>query len=566
MRTRHRIEMNLGDYRGMVEAALTDMENTEAARRIWSQDYTFWKPDPTDISNRMGWLHTADVMQENLHEFHALAEAAVEAGYKRAVVLGMGGSSLAPEVFAKTFAHAERHPELSILDSTVPGAVLACQEQSDPSEMLFVVSSKSGTTVETLAFFRHFYNWVEDEVGGGRAGDHFIAITDPGTPLVETAERYGFRATVLNDSTIGGRYSVLSHFGLVPAALMGVDLDSLLRRAQAAQSDCGPERPVADNPGLRLGAALGELAKAGRDKLTLIASPAIASFGGWIEQLIAESTGKEGTGIIPVNGEPVGAPSVYGEDRVFAYLQMEGEAAHETAVAALEGAGHPVIRFTVHDHYDLGRAFFIWEMATAVAGSRLGINPFNQPNVESTKKVARELVAEYRKQGSLPSEEPALREGEMEVYGTLRAEKVSEALGALLELREPGAYVSLQAYIEPTAEAEAALARLAERIRDRSRLATTIGYGPRFLHSTGQLHKGDAGKGLFVQLTADDPQEVAIPDEAGKPDSSLGFGVLKDLTAAADRRALLEAGRRVVRFHLGRDACGGIERLTNWLG
>ena len=382
-----------------------------------------------------------------------------------------------------------------------------------------------------------------------------MAITDPGSRLADLAERYGFRATFLNDPNIGGRYSALSYFGLVPAALIGVDVPTLLDRAMTAT--CNSEScncPVeGDNNGAWLGAILGELTKAGRDKVTIIASPAtaITSFGDWVEQLIAESTGKEGRGILPVVGEPLGSPDVYGDDRLFVHLRLNDDETHDAAVQALEEAGHPVVRLRLGDRYDLGGQFFLWEMATAVAGHRLGINPFDQPNVEAAKMLVRNMVAEYTETGALPRGETT--------------PLTAEALNEFLAQAQPGDYITLQAYVQPTAETDAALLALRAWLRDRYRLATTVGYGPRFLHSTGQLHKGDAGHGLFIQFTADDPRDAPIPDQAGSPDSTMTFGVLKMAQALGDRQALLDAGRRVIRFHLEDDVVGGLKRLAGAL-
>jgi transaldolase/glucose-6-phosphate isomerase len=538
----------LGSYQDLVDDALAEMEGDRVMARIWAHDHTVWDPKPTEITNRLGWLHIAGPMLEAAPRLRQLAESVRAEEYTHVLHMGMGGSSLAPEVFRRTFGVKEGYLDLAVLDSTDPGAVLAYAEQLDPAHTLFTVATKSGTTAETLSFFRFFYNRVSDAVGPDRAGQHFVAITDPGSHLADLAGRYGFRATFLNDPNIGGRYSALSHFGLVPAALVGVDVPLLLDRAMAAM--CASEAcvPVEDSPGARLGAILGELAKAGRDKVTLFVSPVLASFGDWVEQLIAESTGKEGQGILPVVGEPPGPPEVYGEDRLFVHVQMDGDETHDAAVAALEKAGHPVVRLNLADRYDLGGQLFLWELATAVAGHRLGINPFDQPNVEVAKVLARQMVAEYTEKGNLPVGESAPPD--------------VGALDQFLDQARPGDYVALQAYVQPSPATDAALAELRLGLRDRLHLATTVGYGPRFLHSTGQLHKGDAGNGLFIQFTADAPRDAPIPDEAGAPESSITFGVLKMAQALGDYQALLDAGRRVIRFHLGDDVVKGLKRLN----
>jgi glucose-6-phosphate isomerase len=519
--------------------------------RIWVHDHTVWKPEPAEITNRLGWLHIAEAMRAQIYRLDALVDAVLAGGYTDVLLLGMGGSSLAPDVFSKVFGgQAANYLSLTVLDSTDPGAVLAQAERLDPARTLFIVSTKSGGTAETLSFFKYFYNWAADALGSERAGEHFVAITDPGSKLADLAGRYDFRITFLNDANIGGRYSVLSYFGLVPAALVGVDVETLLEQALTMACNCEPcNCPVnGDNNGAWLGATLGELARAGRDKVTFVTSPRLVNFGDWVEQLIAESTGKEGKGIVPVVGEPVGAPAVYGDDRLFVYLRLDGDDTHDRAVQALEDAGQPVVRLRLRDLYDLGDQFFLWEMATAVAGYRLGINPFDQPNVEAAKVLARGAIAAYAESGELPEDEPAPLTG--------------ESLTAFLSQAKEGDYISLQAYVQPTAATDAALLALRTQLRDQLQLATTLGYGPRFLHSTGQLHKGDAGNGLFIQFTADDEQDVPIPDEAGEPGSSMSFGVLKVAQTLGDKQALLDGGRRVVRFHLGDDVVGGLNLLA----
>jgi glucose-6-phosphate isomerase len=499
----------------------------------------------------MGWLRIAEAMARDLQPLYELVNNVRAAGYTQALLLGMGGSSLAPEVFRKTFGVAPGYLDLAILDSTDPDAVLAHADRLDPARTLFIVSTKSGGTVETFSFFKYLYNWVVIALGGHkvRAGAHFVAITDPGSGLAETAARYHFRATLLNDPNIGGRYSALSYFGLAAAALLGLDIPRLLERAITTAATHATGVPARANPGAWLGVLLGELAGAGRDKLTFIVSPAVASFGDWVEQLIAESTGKEGKGILPVVGEPPGPAEVYGADRLFVHVRLAGDATYDAAVQALQEAGQPVLRLDLGDLYDLGSQFFLWEMATAVASWRLGVNPFDQPDVEAAKKLARRMVAAYQEQGTLPASQPA----------PLSA----AALHQFLAGAQPGAYIALHAYLQPTPETEAALQALRLHLRDLYHLAVTLGYGPRFLHSTGQLHKGDAGRGLFVQLTADAAQDAPIPDQAGAPDSSISFGVLKMAQALGDGQALREAGRRVIHFHLGTDILGGLKQLMS---
>jgi transaldolase/glucose-6-phosphate isomerase len=557
----------LGLYHEQVDAALEEIQRDRIIPRIWEHDYTVWKSEPDEITNRLGWLHSPAQMPSAIPGLRKLVADLRNGGYTQALLLGMGGSSLAPEMFRKTFGLRDGFLDLAVLDSTDPGAVLDWVNKLDPARTLFIVSTKSGGTVETLSFFKYFYNRITANVGRGEAGKHFIAITDPGSKLAELAEQYGFRATFLNDPNIGGRYSALSYFGLVPAALIGVDLEKLLDRAQVAACNCDSSNdPLAgDNLGGQLGVILGELAKAGRDKLTLVASPFIASFADWVEQLLAESTGKNGKGIIPVVGETLGAPDVYGDDRLFVNLQLKSDTRRDKSLQVLEQAGHPVVRLELNDLYDLGAQFFTWEMATAVAGHHLGIHPFNQPDVEAAKVLARQMVASYQTQGALPEPNPDFQDGEISVYYDGPDFEVTNTSGvslhSFLHLARAGTYVAIQAYVQPTPTVDHLLALLRTRIRAETRSATTVGYGPRFLHSTGQLHKGDAGKGLFIQFTSDPVQDVAIPDAGGSQASSISFGVLKLAQALGDRQALLNKGRRVIRFHLGKDAQTGLKQL-----
>ncbi len=552
----------LGPMQEAVDKAVAEMDGNKISSRIWSHDHTVWKPEPEEITNRLGWLTIPEAMVARLDQINSLRDMVREEGYTDAVLLGMGGSSLAPEVFRKTFGVRRGYLDLAVIDSTDPAAVLAVAEGLDPAKTLFVVATKSGTTVETLSFFKFFYNRVSQALGSEYAGNSFVAITDPETPLAEIGERYGFRSVFLNDPQIGGRYSALSYFGLVPAALVGVDLPSLLKCAQRAMRECAPGVPARENTSILLGAAMGELAEMGRDKLTFVASERVAAFGDWVEQLIAESTGKEGRGILPVIGEPIGPPDAYGDDRLFVQFRLDGDERYDSAIGTLENAGHPVVRMRLHDLYELGGQFFLWEMATAVAGHRLRFNPFDQPNVEAAKVVARRMLAEYVEKGALPEEKPTQSRDGIEVYGETGTCSPAQALTDFLASAEPASYVAIQAYIPPTPENDNALQLLRLKLRDRLRLATTVGYGPRFLHSTGQLHKGDAGRGLFIQLTCNDVRDVRIPDEAGKDASSVTFGILKAAQAMGDRRALLEAGRRVIRLHLGLGVAEGLEYLS----
>ncbi len=548
-REQRTLEANLGPYQKRVDEALAEMKNQAVMRRIWDHDHTLWKPDPAEISNRLGWLHSPERMAADTSQIGALVDEVKTAGYSHVLLLGMGGSSLAPEFFAQAFGGDHHGLELAVLDSTDPGAVLAYAGALDPARTLFVVSTKSGGTVETLSFFKYFYNWTAGALGPDLAGDHFVAITDPGSRLDDIARRFGFRAAFLNDPNIGGRYSALSYFGLVPAALAGVDVATLLDRALVMvrnNESCNCPQD-GDNLGGKLGAILSELAKAGRDKATFFTSPKLANFGDWVEQLIAESTGKDGMGILPVVGEPAGSPAVYGHDRLFVHLRLEGDPTHDEALRRLAAAGHPLVTLHLRDRYDVGGQFFMWEMATAIAGSRMGIHPFNQPNVEAAKNLARQMVARYQGEGQLPAGESS--------------SPSAETLSNFLAQARAGDYICLQAYLQPTAGTTEALQRLRSALRDRTGLATTLGYGPRFLHSTGQLHKGDAGNGLFIQLVSKGGPDAPVPDEAGQEGSSISFGVLKAAQALGDAQALRDAGRRIISFEIEGEVTEAVRAL-----
>ncbi|MFA6111113.1 MAG: hypothetical protein WDA75_20340, partial [Candidatus Latescibacterota bacterium] len=496
----------LGPIAAEVEAVLARLRRERIVPRILDRDHTVWRDDPTEITNRLGWLDSPTAMVLHLPAIREVMAAAVRDGCTHALLLGMGGSSLAPEVFRRVFGVQPGHLDLAVLDSTDPTAVLARARELTPATTLYLPATKSGGTVETMSFAKFFFNKARTALGAERAGKRFVAITDPGSGLADLAASLGFRHTFLNDPKIGGRYSALSCFGLVAAGAVGVDLERLLARARAADTD---EAAV-------LGVALGAAALAGRDKVTLIASSAIAPFGAWVEQLIAESTGKEGRGIVPVDNEPAVAPARYGNDRLFVHLRLADDDGEDQRVEALAAAGHPVLRIELSDLYDLGREFMRWELATAVAGWVLGINPFDQPDVEAAKVLARQMVQTYRQEGRLPSLEPTLREGELTYIGEGRPANLREALDHLLAAARPGrSYVAIQAFLPSTPAIEALLAGMRRSILERTGMATTVGYGPRFLHSTGQLHKGDAGHGLFLQLTADPSEDAPIPDEPG---------------------------------------------------
>jgi len=548
--------------RAAADEVLRALREDRIVERIRRKDHTLWKPEPKEIADRLGWLDSPREMMGRLPEIDAAVAGIRADRYAFALLLGMGGSSLAPEVFRKVFRVADGFLDLAVLDSTDPGAVLDYAARLDLRRTLFIVSTKSGGTVETFSFLRYFYNLTVKTLGTEEAGRHFIAITDPGSALADVAAARGFRHTFLNDPEIGGRYSALSFFGLVPAALIGMDVRRLLERAAAEMENGFSRGGAEESGGAFLGALLGALAKRGRDKLTLVFSPQLAPFGDWIEQLIAESTGKEGRGILPVVGEPLGPPGVYGADRVFVSLRIGDDRTGDEGLRRLAADGHPVVDLRIVDRYDLGGQCFFWEMATVAASWQLAINPFDQPDVEAAKALARRMIAQYGEKGAMPEETPAFKAPGITVYGTVTSGTPEAALAEWMGRVEPGAYAAIQAYLRPCPETGAALARLRLRLRDRFRIAATVGYGPRFLHSTGQLHKGDAGRGLFIQLTADDPRDAPIPDELGRAASALSFGILKAAQAIGDRQALLDADRRVLRLHLHGDVNGCLDRLT----
>lgn len=533
------LTMNLGTYTDAVKRVIDAMAAKNVIKRIWEKDHTVWKDDPGEISNRLGWLDSPANMADEVNRLLLLQRMLKNQGYTDVLLLGMGGSSLAPELFAEVFGGSDAGLKLAVLDSTDPGAVQAATDAYDPATTLYIVASKSGGTAETLSFFKYFYNLADKATGELIAGGNFIAITDPGSKLVEIGQRLNFLEVFINDPDIGGRYSALSFFGLVPAALAGVDIRKLLERA-ASMATATRDTAAAENAGARLGAAIGSLALAGRDKLTIVTTPGIERFGDWVEQLIAESTGKEGRGILPVVGEPLGAPDIYGQDRVFVYLKLGGDPSHDARIDALEAAGHPVIRIALADPYDLGGQFFLWEIATAVAGHLLSINPFDQPNVEAAKNAARRAIESYQQTGKLPEDKPI----------PTTVENLQRVLGA----GNPGDYVAVQAFVQPTGATTLALAALREAILNKTKLATTANYGPRYLHSTGQLHKGDGGGGIFVMFTSQPKADLPIPDEAGEERSAMNFGVLKMAQALGDKAALTDAKRRVIRFHVANPA------------
>ncbi|TAK10898.1 MAG: glucose-6-phosphate isomerase [Anaerolineae bacterium] len=522
-----------------------ELEANEVLLRLWNRDHTLWSDSSDEIDNRLGWLDSPREMTKALPAILEFAED-VRQDFSHVLLLGMGGSSLAPELFARVFGAFDGYPDLHVLDSTDPAAVLHYTKSLNPKDTLYIVSTKSGGTVETLSFFKHFYNQVNAAVGAAGAGSHFVAITDPGSSLESLAGQYKFRKVFLNDPNIGGRFSALSYFGLVPAALLGIDVGAILEQARFAAHNDSPYSPR--SLGLNMGALIAYALGMNRDKLTFIASPDLEPFVDWAEQLIAESTGKAGVGILPLLAETISDDTLYGPDRQFVALAFGDETGVVGRVANLRA---PSLSLILDDEYDLGGLFFHWEVAVAIACHMMGVNPFDQPDVESAKRRAQEMVKAYQASGELPPIDSAPLD--------------IKSLESFLGTSEPGSYVALQAFIQPTPAATRALESLQTAIVHRTGMACTIGFGPRFLHSTGQLHKGDGGKGLFIQFVSTPETDVPIPDEAGKPDSSISFGVLKQAQAHGDARALRDAGRKVITFTLAGNDLDPILELADLL-
>ncbi len=552
------------DLRGAVDAAAADWQANKKIERFWQKDPGLWTRDGEQ--QWMGWIDIVERQQKELGTFAELGGDIESSDFRSVLLLGMGGSSLCPEVLAKTFGPRPGFPALHIVDSTDPAQVKAACDAVDLAETLVIVASKSGSTLEPNILKQFFFSEMrravndEDEVGS-----HFMAITDPGSKMEQVAKADGFRSIFYGDPQIGGRYSALSNFGVVAATVTGLNVETLL--AEAAKAVAAAKLPVADNQGVQLGLLLGTAANAGRDKITIFTSPEIADLGAWLEQLIAESTGKQGKGITPVDREAIGDPGVYGKDRVFAYVRLHGtaDASQDAKVAALEAAGHPVVYFEISDLYEIFGQFFTWEIATAVAGSVIGINPFNQPDVEAAKIETRALTTEYEKSGKLPQRTPFLVDGGIALYATdAYAAKLKGAapsvtltgiLRAHLDQLVAGDYFATVAFLPMFEENEAAIQSFRHKVRDKKHVATCLGFGPRFLHSTGQDYKGGPNTGVFLQITADHADDVDIPGQ------KYSFGVVIDAQAAGDLAVLESRGRRALRVHLGADVAAGLKAL-----
>jgi transaldolase/glucose-6-phosphate isomerase len=545
-----------------------DWRKGDKVRRLWRGDATLWTG--ADEGKWLGWMSIADDQLAHIQHLKSLAEEVKSAGFKHALLLGMGGSSLCPEVMRMTFGKIAGFPELHVLDSTDPAQIRAVEKRIDLANTIFIVSSKSGGTLEPNIFKQYFFERVKQTVGEKEAGNRFVAITDPGSKMQQVAENDKFRHIFFGLPSIGGRYSALSDFGMAPAAVMGVDVPQFLNSTEEMVRACGPTVPVEENPGVVLGTILGVLANRGRDKVTLLTSPGIFDLGAWLEQLLAESTGKAGKGLIPVDRESLGTPEVYGADRVFVYLRLESGAdgAQDKAVDALERAGQPVVRIAVEQAYCLGEEFFRWEIATAVAGSIIGIHAFNQPDVEASKVATRTLTDEYEKTGKLPDETPFFVADGIKLFaGQKTADALQAAsardrslvgcLRAHLNRLGAGDYFAVLGYVEMNQAHEELLQTIRHAVRDAKRVATCLGFGPRFLHSTGQAYKGGPNSGVFLQITCDDAADLPVPGQ------KYTFGVVKAAQARGDFQVLAERGRRALRVHLGPDVSAGLKQLSS---
>lgn len=557
---------SLGSYQNQVQAKVDEFQKSGAVQKVWNKDASLWTGQ--DEGQWLGWLDVVSQQLKQLDIFRQLAEDVRQSGFTQALLLGMGGSSLCVEVMRLTFGVNKPYPDMHVLDSTVPAQVARTRRQLDLSKTLVIVASKSGSTTEPNVLCQYFYDETKKAVGAEKVGQHFVAITDPGSSMEKTAAELKFRKVFYGVPSIGGRFSALSNFGMVPSAASGYDVKSFLEHAQRMVDACSDEAALQNNPGAMLGTIMGVLAKQGRDKVTVFTSQPINSLGAWLEQLMAESTGKEGKGLIPIAGEKLSAPTAYGNDRLFVYIRLSSaaDAQQDAAVKALEAAGHPVVRIEMSDKIELGGEFFRWEFATGIAGAILGINAFNQPNVQESKDYTKKFLAEYSQSGKLPEDILLFEQDGIKLYvdeankGEL--EKLcggNKSLDGLIKAHlarvKAGDYFAINAYIDRDSENEQRLEQLRLMIMQHDHVATTVGFGPRFLHSTGQLHKGGPNTGVFLQITSDDKEDVEIPGE------KFNFGILKQAQSLGDFLALSKRQRRLLRVHLPAAVTAGLERL-----
>ena len=548
---------------GAFSASLDDWKKSNKVARLWQKDASLWSG--TDESNWLGWLSITEEQIAHVDALKAIAADVKKARFKDALLLGMGGSSLCPEVLRMTFGKVKGFPELHVLDSTDPAQIKAIEAKVDLKSTICIVSSKSGSTLEPNIYKQYFFERVKAKVGEKEVGNRFIAITDPGSKMQQVAEADKFRKIFFGVPSIGGRYSAISNFGMVPGAVMGLDVAKFLKNTEEMVKACGASVAADSNPGVILGNILGVAANHGRDKITIIASPGISDLGAWLEQLIAESTGKIGKGIIPVDRERLAKPPIYGNDRVFAYLRLASKPnkTQDADVAALEKAGHPVVRITLPSIYNLGQEFFRWEIATAVAGSIIGINAFNQPDVEASKIETKKLTSQYEATGSLPPEAPFFEDQGIKLFADERntaalkgGAKLADVLKTHLSRAGAGDYFAVLGYITMNAAHEKALQGIRHAVRDKKKVATVLGFGPRFLHSTGQAYKGGPNSGVFLQITCDDAKDLPVPGQ------KYTFGIVKAAQARGDFAVLAERGRRALRVHLGKNVKAGLATLA----
>jgi transaldolase/glucose-6-phosphate isomerase len=547
-----------------VKASIEDWEKNDKVNKLWNHDASLWTG--ADEGNWLGWLNIVEEQLAHIDALKAIAVDIKKAKFKHALLLGMGGSSLCPEVLRLTFGKIKGFPELHVLDSTDPAQIKAIEKKLDLKSTICIVSSKSGSTLEPNIYKQYFFDRIKSKVGEKEVGSRFIAVTDPGSKMQQVAEGDHFRKIFMGVPSIGGRYSALSNFGMAPGAILGLDIPKFLRTTEQMVRACGASVSASKNPGVILGAILGTAAVHGRDKVTIIASPGIYDLGAWLEQLLAESTGKVGKGIIPVDREALGKPAVYGQDRVFAYLRLQTKPsrAQDAAVDALEKAGHPVVRISLADIHNLGQEFFRWEIATAVAGSIIGIDAFNQPDVEASKIETRKLTTEYESAGKLPPETPFFEGNGIKLYADEKnaaALKGGSTLGAILWTHlsriHPGDYFGVLGYLTMNDANEVALQKIRHAVRDNRKVATVLGFGPRFLHSTGQAYKGGPNSGVFLQITCDDAVDLPVPGQ------KYTFGVVKSAQARGDFAVLAERGRRALRVHLGKNVRSDLAKLSS---
>ena len=557
------LDADLGAYESAVRQRLQTMKANRFNERIWDKDPTLWKDNKEAkemIPESLGWLSVAEEMADAVPELEKFAAEVHKAGYTHVVHMGMGGSSLAPLLFERTYQTGENGLELTVLDTTDPETIKEVEQHVPLEQTLFIVASKSGTTAEPNAFGDYFYTKLKSKIGD-EAGAHFAVITDPGSPLIDKAKKRSYRKVFLNFKDIGGRYSALSYFGMVPAALMGMDVESFLERPLRMRKVCKTEDEPSKNPALRLGAIMGELALQGRDKLTLVLPDELSSLGMWLEQLVAESTGKEGKGILPVTGESLLKPDDYGDDRLFVDLHLKGREDHTVSnkLKQLHEAGHPVATITVRELEDIAQEFYRWEMAVAAAGAIIGINAFNQPNVQGSKDATDRLLKKVEAEGSLPASEPVLVKRNLRFFSKEKPDTAEELLRSFFNQAEAGDYISIQAYLTEEPTTGQLLQQLRTTLQRQFKLATTIGYGPRFLHSTGQYHKGGPNTGLFIQLTADDKANLQVPD------TSYTFSVFKHAQALGDLESLRDHDRSVLKIDLNSNIHEGLDQLNDWI-